>query len=173
MPDGAIAITVLSATAVLPSTVVWNNLCLIREIILQQPLGVPKAAQVGGKPSCTLPPRSPTMAAPELTARRACVRAAAWSTSAASAPDGTARPRRRSEAHSRHLRAQSPGSPSLSKRADTIWIEPRFDAEIAYTEITGDGMVRHPSFKGLHLTWGTHQELNVVTAITAAERPAH
>jgi bifunctional non-homologous end joining protein LigD len=36
------------------------------------------------------------------------------------------------------------------KRADTIWIEPRFDADIAYTEITDDGMVRHPSFKGLH-----------------------
>jgi bifunctional non-homologous end joining protein LigD len=38
------------------------------------------------------------------------------------------------------------------KRADTIWIEPRFDADIAYTEITDDGMVRHPSFKGLHRT---------------------
>jgi ATP-dependent DNA ligase len=29
------------------------------------------------------------------------------------------------------------------------WVEPRFDAEIAYAEITDDGMVRHPSFKRL------------------------
>jgi bifunctional non-homologous end joining protein LigD len=35
------------------------------------------------------------------------------------------------------------------KRADTTWVEPRFDAEIIYVEITGDGMVRHPSFKAL------------------------
>lgn len=35
------------------------------------------------------------------------------------------------------------------KRADTIWVEPRYEAEIAYTEITGDGMLRQPSFKGL------------------------
>ena len=35
------------------------------------------------------------------------------------------------------------------KRADTTWVEPRFEANVAYTEITSDGMVRHPSFKGL------------------------
>jgi bifunctional non-homologous end joining protein LigD len=35
------------------------------------------------------------------------------------------------------------------KKADTTWVEPRFDAEIAYAEITDDGMVRHPSFKRL------------------------
>jgi bifunctional non-homologous end joining protein LigD len=34
-------------------------------------------------------------------------------------------------------------------RADTIWIEPGYQADVAYTEITSDGMVRHPSFKGL------------------------
>jgi bifunctional non-homologous end joining protein LigD len=33
------------------------------------------------------------------------------------------------------------------KKADTTWVEPRFDAEIAYAEFTDDGMVRHPSFK--------------------------
>jgi hypothetical protein len=32
------------------------------------------------------------------------------------------------------------------KRADTTWVEPRFEADIAYTEITGEGMLRH---KGL------------------------
>jgi ATP-dependent DNA ligase len=35
------------------------------------------------------------------------------------------------------------------KRADTTWVEPRFEAEITYAEITDDGMVRHPSFKRL------------------------
>jgi ATP-dependent DNA ligase len=35
------------------------------------------------------------------------------------------------------------------QNADTTWVEPRFDAEIAYAEITDDGMARHPSFKRL------------------------
>jgi bifunctional non-homologous end joining protein LigD len=35
------------------------------------------------------------------------------------------------------------------KKADTTWVEPRLDVEIAYAEITDDGMVRHPSFKRL------------------------
>jgi bifunctional non-homologous end joining protein LigD len=70
--------------------------------------------------------------------------------SVASAPDGTGKPRQRSGARSRSLaRAKSPLAKPI-KRADTIWIEPRFEADIAYTEITDDGMVRHPSFKGLH-----------------------
>jgi bifunctional non-homologous end joining protein LigD len=37
----------------------------------------------------------------------------------------------------------------LLKKADTTWVEPRFDAEIAYAVITDDGMVRHPSFMRL------------------------
>ena len=43
-------------------------------------------------------------------------------------------------------RAASPLSTPL-KKADTTWVEPKFDAEITYAEITDDGMVRHPSFK--------------------------
>ena len=35
------------------------------------------------------------------------------------------------------------------KKRDTTWVEPRFNAEITYLEITKDGMVRQPSFKGL------------------------
>jgi bifunctional non-homologous end joining protein LigD len=35
------------------------------------------------------------------------------------------------------------------RKADTIWVEPRFDAEITFAEITDDGMVRHPVFKAL------------------------
>lgn len=29
------------------------------------------------------------------------------------------------------------------------WVEPRLLAEVEYTEITPDGLIRHPSFKGL------------------------
>jgi bifunctional non-homologous end joining protein LigD len=35
------------------------------------------------------------------------------------------------------------------KKRDTTWVEPRFEAEITYADITDDGMVRHPSFKKL------------------------
>jgi bifunctional non-homologous end joining protein LigD len=35
------------------------------------------------------------------------------------------------------------------KRADTIWVDPHYEAEIVYADITTDGMVRHPSFKAL------------------------
>jgi len=35
------------------------------------------------------------------------------------------------------------------KKRDTTWVEPRFDVEITYSEITNDGMVRQSSFKGL------------------------
>jgi bifunctional non-homologous end joining protein LigD len=45
-------------------------------------------------------------------------------------------------------RPTAPFTKSL-KKADTTWVEPRFDAEIAYAELTDDGMVRHPSFKRL------------------------
>ena len=29
------------------------------------------------------------------------------------------------------------------------WVQPRLLAEVAFTEITPDGLLRHPSFKGL------------------------
>ena len=29
------------------------------------------------------------------------------------------------------------------------WVEPRLLAEVQFTEITPDGQIRHPSFKGL------------------------
>jgi bifunctional non-homologous end joining protein LigD len=45
-------------------------------------------------------------------------------------------------------RPTAPLAKPLKKR-DTTWVEPRFDAEITYAEITDDGMVRHPVFKAL------------------------
>lgn len=47
-----------------------------------------------------------------------------------------------------HAKLTAPLAKPLRKR-DTKWVEPRFDAEITYGEITDDGMVRHPSFKAL------------------------
>ena len=43
-------------------------------------------------------------------------------------------------------------TPPLAKplrRPDTIWVEPTVTADIAFTELTEDGMLRHASFKGL------------------------
>lgn len=45
-------------------------------------------------------------------------------------------------------RDTSPLSKPLRK-LDTTWVEPRYEAEITYADITNDGMVRHPSFKAL------------------------
>jgi bifunctional non-homologous end joining protein LigD len=45
-------------------------------------------------------------------------------------------------------RSTSPLSKSIKKK-DTTWVEPRYDAEVTYADITDDGMVRHPSFKRL------------------------
>jgi len=45
-------------------------------------------------------------------------------------------------------RSISPLSKSIKKK-DTTWVEPRYNAEIMYADITDDGMVRHPSFKRL------------------------
>ncbi len=35
------------------------------------------------------------------------------------------------------------------KKPGTIWVRPKLRAVIAHTELTDDGMLRHPSFKGL------------------------
>jgi ATP-dependent DNA ligase len=35
------------------------------------------------------------------------------------------------------------------RKPGTIWVEPKFEVEITYGHITGDGLVRHPSFKRL------------------------
>ena len=45
-------------------------------------------------------------------------------------------------------RPMSPLTVPVKKR-DTTWVEPRFDAEITYLDVTNDGMVRQPSFKWL------------------------
>jgi bifunctional non-homologous end joining protein LigD len=36
-----------------------------------------------------------------------------------------------------------------AERRGAVWLEPELVAEIAYTEWTGDGRLRHPSFQGL------------------------
>lgn len=55
--------------------------------------------------------------------------------------------KRRTRALKPLARPTAPLAKSLKR--DTTRVEPRFDAEITYLEITNDGMVRHPSFKRL------------------------
>jgi bifunctional non-homologous end joining protein LigD len=40
------------------------------------------------------------------------------------------------------------GMPKVDARV-ARWVQPRLLAEVEYTEITPDGLIRHPSFKGL------------------------
>ena len=47
------------------------------------------------------------------------------------------------------LHRKTPPLTKPLKRSDTIWVEPRVIADIAFTELTEDGMLRHASFKGL------------------------
>ena len=46
------------------------------------------------------------------------------------------------------LTRRTPPVPKLRKK-DTVWVEPKLTAKIEYRGITEDGMLRHPSFKGL------------------------
>jgi len=47
------------------------------------------------------------------------------------------------------LHRKTPPLTKQLKRPDTIWVEPKVIADIAFTELTEDGMLRHASFKGL------------------------
>lgn len=47
------------------------------------------------------------------------------------------------------LHRKTPPLAKPLKRPDTIWVEPTVTADIAFTELTEDGMLRHASFKGL------------------------
>jgi bifunctional non-homologous end joining protein LigD len=63
----------------------------------------------------------------------------------------------------RELEPLARSTPPLTtpiKKRDTTWVEPRYDAEIMYADITDDGMVRHPSFKGLVHQDGTRSRNN-------------
>ena len=47
------------------------------------------------------------------------------------------------------LHRKTPPLAKPLKRPDTIWVEPQVIADIAFTELTEEGMLRHASFKGL------------------------
>jgi bifunctional non-homologous end joining protein LigD len=47
------------------------------------------------------------------------------------------------------LHRKTPPLAKPPRRPDTIWVEPNVIADIAFTELTEDGMLRHASFKGL------------------------
>ncbi|MGC4994582.1 hypothetical protein [Nocardia salmonicida] len=40
-------------------------------------------------------------------------------------------------------------SPSAAVARTAWWVEPVFVADIEYREISGDGLLRHPSFRGI------------------------
>jgi bifunctional non-homologous end joining protein LigD len=46
------------------------------------------------------------------------------------------------------MRCTPPTAKPLRKR-DTVWVEPKLSARIEFRGVTEDGMLRHPSFKGL------------------------
>jgi len=46
------------------------------------------------------------------------------------------------------MRRSEPTAKPLRKR-DTVWVEPKLSARIEFRGVTEDGMLRHPSFKGL------------------------
>lgn len=48
------------------------------------------------------------------------------------------------------------GMPNAEARA-ARWVEPRLLAEVEFTEVTPDGFIRHPSFKGLREDKDPHQ----------------
>lgn len=50
----------------------------------------------------------------------------------------------------RILRKTCPlADPPSEARRDAVWVTPKLVAQVAYAEMTGDGLLRHPSFKGL------------------------
>lgn len=48
-------------------------------------------------------------------------------------------------------RKTSPMSMDIKVTSDMHWVEPRYVAQVQYTEMTADGSVRHPSFLGLRI----------------------
>jgi bifunctional non-homologous end joining protein LigD len=50
----------------------------------------------------------------------------------------------------RLIRPKSPLDERIRK-PDTRWVEPRFQADVEFAEISDDGRVRHPAFRGLSL----------------------
>ena len=52
---------------------------------------------------------------------------------------------------SKHTRKTSPLDIPIKAPPGTTWIEPRFVCNVAFTEITGDRLIRHPVFQGLRM----------------------
>jgi bifunctional non-homologous end joining protein LigD len=46
-------------------------------------------------------------------------------------------------------RAETSVAPDAPRQRDAIWVKPKYVAQVAFTEWTRDGKLRHPSFQGL------------------------
>jgi bifunctional non-homologous end joining protein LigD len=47
------------------------------------------------------------------------------------------------------LMRKTPPTAKPLRKKDTVWVEPKLEAEIEFRDISSDGMLRHASFKGL------------------------
>ena len=47
------------------------------------------------------------------------------------------------------LTRRTPPTAKPLRKKDTVWVEPKLSARIEFRGVTEDGMLRHPSFKGL------------------------
>ncbi len=47
------------------------------------------------------------------------------------------------------LMRRTPPTAKPLRKKDTVWVEPKLSARIEFRGVTEDGMLRHPSFKGL------------------------
>ena len=49
----------------------------------------------------------------------------------------------------KRLKAPKPALTPKIKKTKAIWLKPSLQADVEYRALTGDGKVRHPSFKGI------------------------
>ena len=61
----------------------------------------------------------------------------------------TAQMRRRLRQMLEKDRTDAPAAPDAPLARDAIWVKPKYVAQVAFTEWTRDGKLRHPSFQGL------------------------
>ena len=60
-------------------------------------------------------------------------------------------------------------------KAEVVWLKPELVCEVSYTEITNDGVMRHPSFEGMRedkQAKDVHAEKAVAVENTVKEKPS-
>src|SRR5205085_3853799 len=60
-------------------------------------------------------------------------------------------------------------------RAEAVWLKPELVCEVSYTEMTSDGVMRHPSFEGMRedkKAIDVHTEKAVAVETAVKEEPS-